>query len=265
MGIFFSHIIPSYFQWWHLPIVFLAGLVGEGYGVVVGSGGVLIQFVLLSLGIPLPIVVATDIAGCLGSNVGVITASPKHIWTNKKLLVIVGVPFFIGGVIGTFFLTKISPNLLSYVVICGLFLLLIYIAFVKKATVQAVHKISIRPKQIPLLSSTMVALGLYGNVSGIGVGTFQKISYSSLLKISIADGIGITNIVGLPPTAFSFVATTIAGLIAWPYLIMLWLGNFIGSHLIAKQIRKIPNKYLQVLLILVTLLYLIYLIWSLIH
>lgn len=37
-------MIPSYFELWHLPVVFLAGLIGEGYATIVGSGGVLIQF-----------------------------------------------------------------------------------------------------------------------------------------------------------------------------------------------------------------------------
>jgi len=83
----FASFVPQYFQPWHIVIVFLAGLVGEGYSVVVGGGGILIQFVLASLGMPLPVVIATDIAGTLGTSAGVLSASPRKIWSNKKLLI----------------------------------------------------------------------------------------------------------------------------------------------------------------------------------
>ena len=36
-------------QFGHLVVVFFAGLIGEGYATVIGSGGVLIQFVLAAL------------------------------------------------------------------------------------------------------------------------------------------------------------------------------------------------------------------------
>ncbi|HEV7424543.1 MAG TPA: hypothetical protein VGO21_05165, partial [Candidatus Paceibacterota bacterium] len=74
---FFIHFIPVYFKIWHLPIVFMTGLIAEGYGIVIGSGSVLTQFVLLSLGMPLPVVIATDIGGCLGSGIGAVTALPR--------------------------------------------------------------------------------------------------------------------------------------------------------------------------------------------
>jgi len=259
------HLIPSYFHLWHLPIVFLAGMIGEGYAVLIGSGGILIQFALLSLGLPLPVVIATDLSGCLGTSVGVISASPKYIWTNKKLLIAVTLPFFIGGIIGTIFLTKISPLLLTYILIAGLFLLLLNMAFGKKIVTKPIHEVDVKLKHLPLISGALATLGIYTNVSGVGSGTFVKVIFSNLLNLSVADGIGISEIMYVPATIFSFVVTAIVGLIAWPYLITLWVGTFIGSHLVAKQIRKIPDIYLQVSLAILALVYLCYLIWSVVH
>jgi uncharacterized membrane protein YfcA len=105
--------LPSYFHLWHLPVIFIAGMIGEGYGILIGSGGILIQFTLAALGMPLQSVVATDVAGTLGCNAGVLMASPKSIWVNKKLLVLLGVPFFIGGIAGTLFLIYISALVLK--------------------------------------------------------------------------------------------------------------------------------------------------------
>src|SRR3989338_2267847 len=131
--------IPSYVEWWHIPVVLLAGMIGEGYAVVIGSGGLLIQFVLASCGMPLPMVIATDIGGCLGSSFGVISAYSKNIWSNKRLLWFLSVPFFIGGIIGTVFLTKISPVVLGYLLIIALGTLLVLMVLQRNQKVAELH------------------------------------------------------------------------------------------------------------------------------
>ena len=34
---------PAYFQWWHILVIFFAGLVGEAYSSIIGGGGIIIQ------------------------------------------------------------------------------------------------------------------------------------------------------------------------------------------------------------------------------
>ena len=215
--------------------------------------------------VPLPIVIATDIAGGLGSGLGVITALPPELFSNKKLIIMLGVPLFIGGIIGTIFLTKISAFALSLLLIIAISFLLLYMLFQKKHKTQNLAKLELTKKQYPLLSSIMLVLGVYSNVSGVGGGTFQKIAYTSILRIKVVDGIGINGVIYLPPTIFSLIVTGIAGLIAWPYLITLWVGTFIGSHFVAKHVSKIDDKYLRKLLMVLAFLYLIYLVWSFVH
>jgi uncharacterized membrane protein YfcA len=253
---------PSYFHWWHIPVVLLAGMIGEGYAVIIGGGGVLIQFVLFSLGMPLPMVIATDIAGCMGSGLGVISAYSRDIWSNKHLLWYLSIPFFIGGVIGTLFLTKISPVVLSYLLIVALGALLLLMVLQKNQQTQNLSELSINKKQYPLLASVMAGLGVYSNVSGVGSGTFIKIVYTGLLKMKPTDSIGVTNIVYLPPTIFSLVVTAVVGLLAWPYVITLWIGTFIGAHYVAKYAQKIPENYLRKILMFICLIYLLYLVWK---
>ena len=258
-----GHILPSYFELWHLPVAFAAGMIGEGYATVIGSGGILIQFVLVSLGMPLPVVVATDIAGSSGANFGIIAASPKSIWQNKKLLALLTIPCFIGGVVGTLFLVYIPTIWLKYIIIVGLILLLLYMFLGKQAEVQMIETVNIKRRQYPLLFAIVGFLGIYGNVSGVGVGTFQKISFMSILRISFADSLGIGTISSLPAQLFSLTVTAITGLIAWPYFLMLLLGSYIGANFVTRFVRKIPDAYLRTLLIILAFLYLAYLISSL--
>src|SRR3989344_4934066 len=102
-------------QFGHLVVVFFAGLIGEGYATIIGSGGVLIQFVLAALGLPLAVVVATDIGGSQGAELGVIAASKKNIWNNRKALLLLATPLLVGGVVGTLFLIYIPVLLLKVV------------------------------------------------------------------------------------------------------------------------------------------------------
>jgi len=174
-------------------------------------------------------------------------------------------PFFVGGIIGTLFLTKISATALSFLIIIALLSLLAYMIFGKDKSAQELEELRLDLKRYPLLGSIMVVLGVYSNVSGVGSGTFQKIAFTSLLRMKIVDGIGIGNIIYTPLNIFSIIVTAFAGLLAWPYVIALWFGTFIGSHFVAKHIRKVPDHYLRVLLIVVSLVYLIYLVWSLLR
>ena len=247
-------------QFGHLVVVFFAGLIGEGYATVIGSGGVLIQFVLAALGLPLAMVVATDIGGSQGANLGIITASSRGIWNNKKVLLLLAAPVFIGGIVGTIFLIYIPLYVLKIVLIVGLTVLLVYMLIGRKAELQAFEQLHISGRQYPFIFLIMFVLGVYGNVSGVGSGTFQKFAFLSMLRISFIESLGIDSIIALPAGTFSIIVTGMAGLIVWPYFFAILIGAFIGGHFVARHIRKVPEKYLRALLITLILLYLAYLI-----
>ncbi len=260
---FFAQFLPSYFENWHLLFAFLAGLIGEGYAALVGSGGVLIQFTLATLGLPLAVLVATDIGGSQGADLGIIAASSRKMLNNKKLLFMLTLPVFIGGVVGTIFLVYIPVLLLKAVLIIGLSLLLMYILIGKKAELQAFENINLSWRRYSLIFVVMFVLGIYGNVSGVGVGTFNRFAYASLLRIGFVESLGITSLIVIPATLFSTIVTGISGLIAWPYFIMIFVGSFIGANFVSRHIRKVPEKYLRTLLLTLVILYLVYLVCSL--
>lgn len=248
------------FQLWHLVAVFFAGLIGEGYATIIGSGGVLIQFVLAALGLPLAMVVATDIGGANGATLGIIAASSRSIWNNKKALLLLATPVFVGGIVGTLFLIYIPLLMLKIVLIAGLTALLVYMLIGKKAELQAFENLHVSGRQYPLIFLVMFVLGIYGNVSGVGSGTFQKFAFLSMLRISFIESLGIDSIIALPAGIFSIVATGMSGLIVWPYFFAILIGSFIGGHFVARHIQKVPEKYLRMLLIALIVLYLVYLL-----
>lgn len=260
---FFAQFIPAAFEGWHLLFAFFAGLIGEGYAALVGSGGVLIQFTLAAIGLPLAVVVATDIGGSQGADLGIIAASSRKMFNNKKLLLLLALPVFTGGVMGTLFLVYISTLLLKVVLIIGLSVLLMYVLIGKKAELQAFENIHLSWKRYPLIFVVMFVLGVYGNVSGVGVGTFNRFAYVSLLRVGFVESLGLTSLIGLPATLFSTIITGASGLIAWPYFVMIFIGSFVGANFVSRHVRKVPEKYLRILLVSIIVLYLVYLIHSL--
>ncbi len=245
---------------WHLPIVFLAGLIGEGYGTVIGSGGILIQFILSTLGLPLRQVVASDIAGAMGANFGIISASGVSPWKNKILLIVLTIPILIGDIAGAFFLVNASAAVLRGIIVVAL-VVVVAVMFIHKR-VLPIHLESVRvtPIQYPVLAILLLALGWYGNAVGVGSGTFSKLLLSGTLRISVADSIALGQIIALPGSIIFLVVTAWNGLLVWPYIAALWLGSFIGSRAVTRHIRKIPDSWLRALLTIVTMLYLVYLL-----
>ena len=259
--------IPDYFQLWHLPVVFFAGLVGESYATVIGSGGVLIQFVLAWLGMPLTNVIATDLAGCVGADVGIVVAaiSPRVMWDKRKLLLLLTVPLFLGGVTGTFFLMHIQVVFLKYILIVGLSLLLLQVLLGKRSALQTLEELHLDVRRYPVVFVVLFILGVYANVSGVGSGTFMKLVFISMLRISMAESMGMGSIISMPASIFSFIATALAGLIVWPYCFALWVGTYIGGRYTAGYARRVPDRYLRRLLLTAVSVYLVWLLNTLWH
>ncbi len=238
-------------------------MVGEGYATVIGSGGVLIQFTLAALGLPLATVVATDIGAAQGADWGILVATKRSVWKNKRTLLMLAAPTTLGGIVGTTFLISIPLMLLKIVLIIGLSALLAYVLVGPKTELAAFENIEISARQYPLIFTVMFVLGVYGNVSGVGVGTFAKFAYLSLLRISFVESLGIASIIALPAAVYSVIVTGISGLIAWSYFAMIFIGAFLGANFVAKHVRKIPEAYLRGLLLVVITLYLLYLVANL--
>jgi uncharacterized protein len=173
------------------------------------------------------------------------------------------VPLFLGGIAGTLFLLYVPSDILKYVLIVGLSLLLVRLFVEKQKILRALEDVHIDIKHYPLLFIVLFVIGVYGNVSGVGFGTFLKLILLSILRISVYDSISVGSIIALPASIFSFVTTAMAGLIVWPYCLTLWVGTFIGGRYVTKFAQKVPDHYMRWLLITIISLYLIWLIVSL--
>jgi uncharacterized membrane protein YfcA len=249
---------PAYFEWWHIPVVFLAGMIGEGYGSVIGGGGILLQSVQVFLGVPIKSAIANGNTGGLGTEAGIISETHRQIAANKKLAVRIAIPFTLGGIGGIWLLLKVSPDVIKYVMIAAVLTILAH-AYYSRGRQKTTEHIS--KSQHAVLFFFMFLSGLYGSFIGPGEGAFSKFALMSVLGLTFIQSQGIKSVATVPSRIYSTVVTAIAGLIVWPYTLTLLASTFLGAKYATKVAKKIPNNYLMAGLTAVSLAFIAYLLF----
>lgn len=249
--------LPPYFHLWNIPLTFLAGLVGESIGALVGGGSIFIMSALLFMGLPLQAALATDNASALGTEVGILSETYRKVAANKKLLALMTIPITAGGIIGTYLLLTVSATLIKDIMIVGVLFILGHTFFSKnKPDPQAIRK-----SGYAILIIFLFIMGLYTNFIGVGAGTFSRIAIMSVLGLSFMQSQGLIATAIMPTRIYSLIVTGFAGLIVWPYLLTLWCSNYIAGKYSTKAIKHIPDASLKAVLIVLSIVFVIYLLF----
>lgn len=251
-----QNVFPDGFAWWHLPVVFLAGLIGESYGALIGGGSIVIQGVLVFLGFPLRAVIATDIAGAIGTEAGILREAWRDVLARKRLVLLILVPSVIGGVLGTILLLRIPQETITLLVVAAVLFLLIHI-YVGR------HQPMTRIAPIPFVFAAFLLLGAYSNLVSIGEGTFGKLAVASLLGLTFVQSHGLKTMATLPLRIWSLTATAFSGLILWPYLLTLLVANYLAGLYATRWARKVPERHMRAALIVVAVVFVLYLLTTL--
>ena len=246
---------PSYFEWWHLPIVFIAGIIGEGYGSLVGGGSIVIQSCLIFLGLPPHAAVAIDNAGAIGSEIGIISVAWKKVLKYKKLILLLTAALIIGGILGTHIFINLDKKIIEYLMVAMVSIMLIY-SFRKK---QKIKKPS--NKHYILLFSLFIFIGFYNNIIGIGEGTFSRIALMSLLGLTFVECQGLKTLGTIPIRIYSWIITAMLGFIIYPYLITLLIANFFAGRYATKLSIHIPEKIMMKILTVVSIFFILYILF----
>lgn len=252
----FHSFFPVYFEWWQLPVIFAAGMVGEAYGCIVGGGGIVILAAQVYIGVPIKSAIATGTTGGLGTEAGVISETHQQISANKKLTLQMAVPYTLGGIAGVWLLLHVSPIVIKNFMIIAVLVVLIH-AFYAKGRKRTAH---ISKSQHVLLFTFMFMASVYGSIAP-GEGTFSKFALMSVLGLTFLQSQGLKSAATVPSRIYAMVVYTIAGLVIWPYAITLWVSTFIGSKYATKLARKVPDSYLRALLAVVSVAFVVYLLF----
>lgn len=253
---YYHAFFPDYFQPWHLPVLFFAGLIGESFGALVGGGSILTMPALLLTGIPLQSAIAVDNAASIATEAGIISETKQKVMANKKWVFALAVPLTLGGIIGTWLLLNVPGTVIKYLMAATITLIIIHSYIGEKPDGKSVSR-----KSYSLVIAFMILIGIYSNFMAAGEGAFSRIGLMSILGWSFLQSQGIKAAATMPSRIYSLVVTGFAGLIVWPYLLTMWCSNFIAGKYATKLVKHIPDKHMKAALTVVSLAFVVYLLF----
>lgn len=255
MAEFIANFLPGYFEWWHIPLLFVAGLIGESFGAIVGGGSIVTMPALLLTGVPLPSAIAIDNAASLGTEVGIFSETKRKILANKKLVLLMMIPITLGGFIGTSLLITVSADIIKYLMAATIIFLLVHSYVAKKPNSKRITKVNYL-----LLVVFLFFIGVYSNFIAAGEGAFSRMGIMAILGLSFLASTGIKATATMPSRMYSLVVTGLAGLIVWPYLLTMLVSNFIAGKYATRFAKHIPDRFMKLFLTVVSLAFIFYLL-----
>lgn len=253
---YYHGLLPAHFDWWHLPLLFFAGLIGESFGALVGGGSILTMPALLLTGIPLQSAIAVDNAASLGTEVGIVSETWAKVVANKKMVGLMAIPLTLGGAIGAWLLLTVPGTIIKYLMAATIIFIVIHAHFAKKPRLR-----SISTSRYEVVILFLFLIGIYSNFMAAGEGAFSRIGLMLILGWSFIQSQGVKAAATMPSRIYLLIVTGAAGLIVWPYLLTMWCSTFFAGRYATAFAKKIPDKYMRYALTVISILFVIYLLF----
>lgn len=254
---FLFDLLPNTFEWWHIPLLFIAVLIGEAVGALVGGGSILTMPALLVTGIPLQSAIAVDNAGALGTEAGIFSETRKNVLANKRLVIIMAIPLTLGGILGTWLLLNVPGDVIKYLMAATIILLVAHSYVSKKKP----DPKNISKHSYVVLVLFLLIIGVYSNFMAAGEGAFSRMGIIAILGLTFLQSQGIKATATMPSRIYSLIITAFAGLIAWPYLITFWVAGFMAGKYSTRFVKHVPDVLVKTILTIVSILFVIYLLF----
>jgi uncharacterized membrane protein YfcA len=242
---------------WHLPLIFFAALVGEGFGALVGGGSIVTLPAFLLTGMPLQAAIATDNGGALGTEAGILAETYRKVLAHKKLVLFMAIPMTLGGILGTWLLLHVPGGVIRYLMAATIIVLVAH-AYLSKSKPDP-HAIS--KLKYAVVALFLLVVGVYSNFMAAGEGAFSRFGLMSLLGLSFVQIQGIKATATMPSRIYSLVVTGVAGLIIWPYLLAYWCGGFLAGKYATKFVKHVPDEYMKIALTVFSVRFVVYLLF----
>lgn len=252
----YTTLLPPGFEWWHIPLLFLATLIGESFGALVGGGSIATMPALLFTGIPLQSAIAIDSTFWIGTLSGIISETREKIAANKKLVILLMIPSISGAIVGTWLLLTVSGVVIKYLTAAAVAGVAVHMCFSHEANSTVANK-----KRYLLALAFLFLIGMYASFLSVGQGSFSRVGLMSILGWSFMQSQGITAAAAVPARIYTLVVTGMAGLIVWPYWLTMACSSFIAGKYATKFAKHIPDKHLRTTLTVISLLFVVYLLF----
>jgi len=238
----------------HLLIAAVAAFLAGGINSVAG-GGTLITFpALMALGLPPVIANATNTVAISPGSLGSLWGFRREFAQTETKMRWLVVPGVIGGAAGAMLLRITPPNTFEKMV--PFLVLFATVIFTARAPIQrlikSAHPEAHRTKTwfvIGLVFQLMV--GVYGGYFGAGISIMML---SALSILGMSDMLQMNALTSLFSLCINGVAALLfiwAGMVYWPYVLVMAIAAILGGYSAAGVARKIGSDRVRVFVIIV--------------
>ncbi len=230
--------------------VLVVGMVGGFFNVYMGAGSLLTIPVLILLGLPPHIAIATNRLGVTGSDIAGWYKFHVKKMIDYSAAITIAVPSFMGAVLGANLLLVVNETILKKVVaVITLSLLGLIIMKPEAGILRSQEKIKGGQRFVAVIASFIV--GIYGGFYGAGAGTFLFYILLLCYGKTFIESAGTHKLANL---SFSVTAAAIFayyGVINYVWAMPLFVGSFAGAYMSAYYADRIGNVFLRKLFLVV--------------
>lgn len=208
-------------------VLFGTGLVSAFFGTTVGGAGLVVISVLILLGLPPHMAIATSGVGALGLMVSGLYRFRRDGMVDWGVGAKSALFAAVGGVVGAFSLLQIPSQVLKPLV--GLFLLGMLVFM------WAVPSLGVTPRPPGRIRRRLgymvyLPLGFWGGFFGAGYGVLSNLAMLLLQGKTFLQSAATRKVPGIVITTIALVVFHRADVLVWPQAIVLLFGMTLGSY-----------------------------------
>lgn len=248
-------------QLWHFILLFITAFFSGFIDSIAGGGGLISIPMLLAVGIPPHIALATNkLQGTFGSFTATLRFWQKGMINLREIYL--GIVFtFIGACLGTWSVLLVNPNILKFLV--PFFLIAVFIYTILHPNLgQNLAQAKMQERAFYIVFGLI--LGFYDGFLGPGTGSFWTFAFVALLGISMKKSVAHTKALNFVSNIVSLCVFIAGTQILWALGFVMAMGQILGAFLGAQLVIKKEVKFIRTMFLCVVALTILKLLYDLI-
>jgi uncharacterized membrane protein YfcA len=226
--------------------IFCVSVISSSFGTLVGGSSLITIPFLILMGLPPHTAIGTDRIGTTGINLAGLHSFHSKGMMQYRLAFVIGIPCFIGGIIGANLALQVNPDLLKkFVVALSVLLLIFVVANPRLGVVSMSEKRARTPGRYILGAFLSLLAGIYGGFYGAGMGTMISYILIFLFYQTFLESAANMKIAGLLMSVSSAVTYAYHGAVHVPLGLAMFAGCCIGSYAGAHYSDRIGSAWIK--------------------
>ncbi|MET0627216.1 MAG: sulfite exporter TauE/SafE family protein [Acidimicrobiia bacterium] len=239
-------------SFWEGVLIVAVGFAAGTINTIVGSGSLLTFPTLLALGYSPVVANVSNTIGLVFGSVSGAVGYRRELAGQRRRVTVLGAGSFIGGITGAVLLLTL-PSSVFDAVVPVLILIACALVVVQPRLSRFITERRRRPVEHggAVLWIGILLTGVYGGYFGAA----QGVILLALLGIFIADDLqrlnGVKNVLALIANGVAAIIFVFAADVAWDVAALIALGSIVGGQVGAHVGRRIPERWLRVVIVVI--------------